>query len=226
METFLYNFNFWVYIRRGTLPLTTSRRCLPVLASLWNRSKNGSDVATGIMRSIWYSLPTQSRNPPALVVQRIMFLITINIMKIATFLSFKKKDGRFEEIDHFRNRSNKIYGSHRAFLLHVRKKCIVPMLEREIARTKSLHNALVRDNCEYINTPAQPTTRNREIVHERRETRSGSKTKNIKEINSCFLITETTPNGRNRDPSKNELRVLKPLFGNCKRERKKVYSLQ
>ena len=89
MESFLYNFKYWVAMRRGSLPLSTSKRCIPTIASLWNRSKNGSDVATGIMRGSWYPLPTASRTPSALVVQRILFLTTINIMKIATFLTFK-----------------------------------------------------------------------------------------------------------------------------------------
>ena len=102
------------------------------------------------MRGSWYPLPTSSRTPSALVVQRILFLTTINIMKIANFLTFKNQDGEFEEIDKFRNRTNKIFGSHRAFLLHVRKRCIVPMMRSEEARTQYV--------LDHVNNDSNPTT--------------------------------------------------------------------
>ena len=174
MESFHYNFKFWVAFRRGSLPLTTSKRCIPTIASLWNRSKNGSDVATSIMRGSWYPLPTSSRTPSALVVQRILFLTTINIMKIANFLTFKNQDGEFEEIDKFRNRTNKIFGSHRAFLLHVRKRCIVPMMRSEEARTQYA--------LDHVNNNSNPTTPTSQSCFSeanqpcRRQTRSRSKT--------------------------------------------------
>ena len=119
------------FFRRGSLPLLSSKRCIPSLASLWSRSKNGSDVATGIMRGSWYSLPSNSTPPPALVTQRILFLININMIKLATFLTFKNGNGTYEDIDKFRDRSNQIFGSHRAFLLHVRKRCILPLLKEQ-----------------------------------------------------------------------------------------------
>ena len=216
MESFLYNFKFWVKLRRESLPLTTSQRCLPMLASLWNRSKNGSDVATGIMRSSWYPLPTQSRTPSALVVQRLLFLITINIMKIGTFLTFKNKMGHYEDIDRFRKRSNKMFGSHRAFLLHVRKRCIMPMIIKESERLNNIQRKYAGSNCEVAVTPQQLKTDEVRTVESRRETRSASKTKCIADINHCFKITETTPTGRDQNRIKAEQRLLKctnPILG-------------
>ena len=126
------------------------------------------------MRGSWYPLPTSSRTPSALVVQRILFLTTINIMKIANFLTFKNQDGEFEEIDKFRNRTNKIFGSHRAFLLHVRKRCIVPMMRSEEARTQYA--------LDHVNNNSNPTTPTSQSCFSeanqpcRRQTRSRSKT--------------------------------------------------
>ena len=50
-DYFQYGFKMWVALRCIKIPLLTSRKVLPVIASLWNRSKNGSDVATGMIRS-------------------------------------------------------------------------------------------------------------------------------------------------------------------------------
>ena len=208
MESFLYNFKYWVALRRGSLPLSTSKRCIPTIASLWNRSKNGSDVATGIMRGSWYPLPTASRTPSALVVQRILFLTTINIMKIATFLTFKNQDGEFEDIDKFRNRTNKIFGSHRAFLLHVRKRCIVPMMRSEEARTQY---ALDHVNNDSIPNPTTPMPHNCESEDNepcRRQTRSISKTTYIPEVHESLQITGTTPSTRNKNIEDLDTRVL------------------
>ena len=56
-------------MRKLPIPLKCSNKVLPKLASLWNRSKNGSDVATGVMRGAWYPLPIGARSPQALVIQ-------------------------------------------------------------------------------------------------------------------------------------------------------------
>ena len=130
-------------------------------------------------------------------------------MKIASFLSFRKKDGLYEDIDTFRNRSNKMSGSHRAFFLHIRKKCIVPMLEREILRTKNIQYNFDQNNCDVDVTPTHPISRNNQVVHSRRETRAASRTKNITDINHCFQVTQTTPIGRNRTHANIEKRLLK-----------------
>ena len=67
--SFIYSFKLWVAMRKLPIPLKCSNKVLPKLASLWNRSKNGSDVATGVMRGAWYPLPIGARSPQALVIQ-------------------------------------------------------------------------------------------------------------------------------------------------------------
>ena len=122
-ESFEYGFKMWVTLRKKDLPLLTSRKVVPAIASLWNRSKNGSDVATGMIRSAWFPLPTSARTPAALVVQRILYLIQINILKIVTLVTFGD-----ENIDDFRRKTNRINGSFRTYGLKLRKICIVPRL--------------------------------------------------------------------------------------------------
>ena len=122
-ESFQYGFKMWVTLRKNDLPLLTSRKVVPAIASLWNRSKNGSDVATGMIRSAWFPLPTAARTPAALAVQRILYLIQINILKIVTFVTFGD-----ENIDNFRRKTNRINGSFRTFGLKLREICIVPRL--------------------------------------------------------------------------------------------------
>ena len=55
--SYIYNFKMWVAMRKLELPLLSSSKCKPLLPCIWNRSKNGSDVATGMIRGSWYSLP-------------------------------------------------------------------------------------------------------------------------------------------------------------------------
>ena len=87
-DSFDYGFKTWVALRQSELPLLTSRRVLPLTASLWNRSKNGSDIATGLIRGAWFPLPTPARTPAALAVQRILYLMQINVLKTATIVAF------------------------------------------------------------------------------------------------------------------------------------------
>ena len=122
-ESFEYGFKMWVTLRKKDLPLLTSRKVVPAIASLWNRSKNGSDVATGMIRSAWFPLPTTARTPAALAVQRILYLIQINILKIVTLVTFGD-----ENIDDFRRKTNRINGSFRTYGLKLREICIVPRL--------------------------------------------------------------------------------------------------
>ena len=123
-ESFKYGFKMWVALRKLQLPLLSSRQVLPVPAALWNRSKNGSDVATGMIRSAWFPLPTAARTPGALVIQRIFYLIQINILKIGSILLYSKD----KDIDKFRNKTNKINGSFRTFALKLRSTCITTRL--------------------------------------------------------------------------------------------------
>ena len=123
-DSFVYGFKTWVALRQSELPLLTSRRVLPVTASLWNRSKNGSDIATGMIRGVWFPLPTPARTPAALAIQRALNLIQINVLKVASIVAFKN-----ENIDDFRQKTNKINGSFRTFGLRLRQISIVPRLK-------------------------------------------------------------------------------------------------
>ena len=204
LDSFLYNFKVWVSLRKQNMPLLTSKRCIPSIAALWNRTKNGSDVATGIIRGCWYPLPHGSRNPPALVVQRIIFLVLINIMKIATFLSFEEDNDNFEDVDKFRNKSNRMFGSHRAFLLHVRRKCLVPMINKEIRRTSCVQEEIFNESIQtpealHNATPRPPAGA---------QTRSKAKIRHITDINDNLKITDTTPTSRNKNIDDHEQRIL------------------
>ena len=203
-ESFIYNLKYWVSFRRQSLPLRTSKMCIPTIASTWNRSKNGSDVATGIMRDSWYPLPVGCRTPSAVVIQRIIFLISINIMKIATFLTFKNDRDGFESIDQFRTRSKKMFGSHRAFLLHMRKKCIIPMMEQELHKLHEARNVILPTQ-EPI-TPTRDEDNPKECS--RIITRATARTVHIPIINDPYQITNTTPTSRANNTSKIENRVL------------------
>ena len=67
-NTYIYNFKMWVAMRTLELPILSSSKCKPLLPSLWNTCKSSSDVATGMIRRLWYSLPMPARTPQALVV--------------------------------------------------------------------------------------------------------------------------------------------------------------
>ena len=97
-----------VAMRKIDLLLLTSSKCKPLLPSLWNRCKNGSDIATRMIRGSWYSLPIPARTPQALVVQRIIFLLTMNIMKIGNTISYKGSSETRDDTDRFQNRTNKL----------------------------------------------------------------------------------------------------------------------
>ena len=190
-NSFVYNFRLWVAMRKMPTPLKSSNKVLPKLASLWNRSKNGSDVATGVMRGAWYPLPTSARTPQALVIQRCLFLMQMNIMRITNTISYKCDDTTREDIDKFRNRSNKFFGSYRAFVLHTRKHCILPLIEKEkqrhhICREIALQN-VERD------TPQTPTRGEDSNSTHQRNLRSTSTHLTITDVSSSLQITGTTP---------------------------------
>ena len=119
----MYGFKMWSSLRKEETPLLTSRRVLPVTAALWNKSKNGSDVATGMIRGAWFPIPTGTVTPVALVIQRILYLMEINIMRISSLSVYNDED-----IDSYRQRTNKMSGSFRGFLLKLREICITPNL--------------------------------------------------------------------------------------------------
>ena len=129
--SYIYNFKMWVAMRKLELPLLNSSKCKPLLPCIWNRSKNGSDVATGIIRGSWYSLPIPAQTPQALVLQRIIFLVNIDIMKIGNTVTYKINSETHEDINQFRNQTNQLIGSYRGFILELGKKCLVPALRKE-----------------------------------------------------------------------------------------------
>ena len=200
-DSFLYNFNFWVSMRKQGVALTSSKRCIPLLASIWNRSKNGSDVATGMMRAAWYPLPNTARTPSALVVQRILFLVMINIMRIATFLTINGKGSDFN-IDQFRNRSNKMFGSHRSFLLHLRNKCISPLIKNLKKRQTviSFNVQMETRNSESAPSPIEDSSP--------RRTRANAKTMTILNVKDSLKVTSTTPPTKKGNSAEIEKRIL------------------
>lgn len=154
-ESFLRNFRFWASLRHRPVLLMSSKHCIPAIASLWNCSKYGSDVAAGIMQGSWHTLSIQLRRPSAMVMQRIPLLILIDVMKMSTFLSLKSENAEIEDINKFRNKSNQIFESHRVFLLHVRKTCILPMMTKEKNSVNNAFTVAIESN----NTnPAAPTS--------------------------------------------------------------------
>ena len=194
-ESFVYNFKMWVAMRKLDLPLLSSKKCIPLLPSLWNRCKNGSDVATGMIRGSWYSLPTPARTPQALVVQRILFLITINIMKVGNAISYKQSTETREDIDKFRTRTNKLIGSYRGFILQVRKKCLVPALRREQVKKGNAHDYARRFDSEIQFTPTRATNLTVHMDVEPRRTRSSlhKDIVHLKDSNPNIRITGETP---------------------------------
>ena len=201
-DSFLYNFNFWVSLRKQGAALTSSKRCIPLVASIWNRSKNGSDVATGMMRAAWYPLPNTARTPCALVVQRILFLVMINIMRIATFLTIDENASDLN-LDQFRNRTNKMCGSHRSFLLHLRNKCFCPLIKKaKTLETGILHNVQTAMlNIQSTPSPPQDTPTIR-------RTRSNTKTTKILNVEESLKVTTNTPPTKKGNSDEVEKRIL------------------
>ena len=190
-SSFIYNFKLWVAMRKLPIPLKCSNKVLPKLASLWNRSKNGSDVATGVMRGAWYPLPIGARSPQALVIQRIFFLMQVNIMKISNTLSYKCNGTVREDIDKFRNRSNKFFGSYRSFALHTRYHCILPLIEKEKKRSEFCTN-LAFENSD-LDVQDTPNPRREPTTTYRRTLRSTSAHALITNVSPSLKVTGSTP---------------------------------
>ena len=80
-EAFIHATKMFIGFMDLQLPLKPSRRLLPYICTLWNRMKNGSDMATQTMRSGWFPLPLSARLPMGYVCQRILYLVFFSIMK-------------------------------------------------------------------------------------------------------------------------------------------------
>ena len=121
----LHAIGFFNSLMNLDLPLKPSDKLLPKVCSLWNRLKNGSDVATKIIRSNWFPLPTTSRLPQGWVCHRILYLTLFQIIKIKTVFGY-----RFgEPIDTWRNRLNKRNGSFQKSVYSIALKVIIPRIK-------------------------------------------------------------------------------------------------
>ena len=176
-DSYIYNFKMWVAMRKLELPLLTSIKYKPLLPSIWNRCKNGSDVATGMIRGSWYALPIPARTPQALIVQRIIFLVNINIMKIGNAISYKGSSEMPEDIDKFRNRTNKLVGSYRGFILELRRKCLVPALRKVQTMKKRAFEYASTSESGNLCTPVRAADISGDMDLEMRRTRSSIKKK-------------------------------------------------
>jgi hypothetical protein len=116
----LFSIRFWLGLRKLTLPLKPSKRIVPLIASSWNRSKNGSDIATACIRRSWFDLPPEARTPQAYVVHRMLYLSLYNIKKIAAI--FNKRSG--ETMDKWRKRTNKSQGSFKIFVYYIQQQVV------------------------------------------------------------------------------------------------------
>lgn len=137
--------------------------------------KNWSDLATGMIRGSWYSLPMPARIPQALVVQQINFLLTTNIMKIWNTITYRGTSKSREDIDKFRNRKNKLVGSYRGFIMELRKQCIVPAMRKEQARKERWYEFAYPSEPELFTTPTRAAELSTNLEIEPRRTCSSSR---------------------------------------------------
>ena len=123
-EDFIHATKVFLAFMNLNLPLKPSRKLLPYICTLWNRMKNGSDMATQTMRSGWFPLPLSSRLPMAYVSQRIFYLILFSIMKLESVFGFKEGDS----LDSWRKRTNKKNGSFRTYVGRLSSEVIIPII--------------------------------------------------------------------------------------------------
>ena len=210
-DSFIYGFKMWVALRKLQLPLLSSRQVLPVPAALWNRSKNGSDVATGMIRGAWFPLPAAARTPGGLVVQRILYLIQINILKIGSILLYSKE----ADIDKFRKKTNKINGSFRTFGLKLRNSCISARL-MDISNRKTIASsqARVQDEEDTSHSKSHNATASVTPHVNRRTLRSNNmlQTYQIDNPSSIIKITGLTPTSRSSKDSKKRAPCRMPML--------------
>ena len=136
----MHSIEFFISFMRLQLPLKPSKRIIPKVCSLWNRVKNGSDVATQIIRMNWFPLPCTSRLPQGYVCHRLLYLTFFQIVKIKSIFGFETGDS----VDVWRDRTNKRIGSFQKALYSLSSSIITPMLQsgwesRLIGNERSLY---------------------------------------------------------------------------------------
>ena len=199
-ESFIHATKMFIGFMDLQLPLKPSRRLLPYICTLWNRMKNGSDMATQTMRSGWFPLPLSARLPMGYVCQRILYLIFFSIMKTESVFGFKECDG----LDSWRKRSNKKHGSFRTYVGRLSSEVIIPIIqsiqyEQSIKSSRAfvhagaidcIHNvSSSTESPQYISNLSTPQTPqdNRRVL---RTTRARSV---IEEVSESASITGYTP---------------------------------
>ena len=202
----LYGFKMWVSLRKLELPLLTSRHVLPVTAALWNRSKNGSDIATSAIRAAWFPLPNKARTPAAMVIQRLLYIVPYNILKISAIASYQGET----KIDNFRNKTQRVFGSYRSFVIMMRDKIIGEKLRSVRAISDEAYSmATDENNVTNMTIPvtATPKARARPLRY--------SNTYTICQPVSEIMVTGLTPsNKRTREKEAKERRLMcqRPLL--------------
>ena len=106
-------------------PLKPSRKILPKVCTLWNRLKNGSDIATKVIKSNWFNLPMTARLPQGYVCHRILYLSLIQISKLMSVFQFRNGD----TLDTWRNRTNKRNGSFQSQMFELFHSVLMPAID-------------------------------------------------------------------------------------------------
>ena len=148
-----------------------------------------------MIRGSWYSLPIPAQTLQALVVQRIIFLVNINIMKIGNAVTYKINGATHEDIDQFRNQKNKLIGSYRGFILELGKKCLVPALRKEQAKKKRACEYASAFNSKSLCTPTCAAGLSADMDLETRRTRSSARREVFSggEVNPNIRVKGSTP---------------------------------
>lgn len=116
-------------------------------------------------------------------------------MKIGNAITYRQSGETREDIDKFRNRTNKLIGSYRGFILELRQKCLVPALRKEQARKGRACEDASPFNLELITTPTRGTDLSADMEIEPIRTRSSIRKEFVSFSNSnpSIRLKGTTP---------------------------------
>ena len=209
IHVFYQEVNKWLAlhkkIKHDKQPLLPMSLCVHSLQGIWNRSKGGSDTATGAFRAAWFPLPRQAKTAQGYVCQRILYLMTYQVMKIFSLLMLNEN----ETIDSYRKRINRRNVSFSQFILMMRKTIILPNIlpdsgipsQQMIVHNTCNPDVIITGNDAAVTTGTDDTTDPTSDNHTssststlvRRTTRNSRRTHIVKNIQTDAQPNRNTP---------------------------------
>ena len=115
-SSYLAFIRIWKFVLgEMNLPVPQLERIIPIVFSLWNTLKGGSDTLTKLMAHEDCRLPT--KDPQAFAIGRMLKLILTAVHRMSQIMGAKDDINWYQDMLHYRNANNKRQSFHKLMVM-------------------------------------------------------------------------------------------------------------